>query len=98
MELPCREEELKIIKNQIENFEKNKSSFALYAYGTPGTGKSACISASIENSAIKSFYINCSSICGSLLSHVCTTLKINVKGSDFFEAISRTFTKPNKKQ
>lgn len=64
--LPGRENELQKLEEFIEKHLKNETSGSLYVSGSPGTGKTACLSKLISKTEFKSkfniIYINCTTM------------------------------------
>lgn len=82
-ELPGREEELKILENFIESNFKEKTSASLYVSGTPGTGKTACLSKIIKKYSrkCKMVYINCTSLKSPQAVYSKIGEELNIKGN-----------------
>ncbi len=57
--LPFRENEIREIKNKIENFEKFGKFYDVLIFGPSGSGKTASIKFVLREISVKSIYINC---------------------------------------
>ncbi|KAL1498354.1 hypothetical protein ABEB36_009167 [Hypothenemus hampei] len=86
VELPGRENELKVIENFIQNHLENGSSGSIYISGPPGTGKTASLNLILEKPKIldvaNKIYINCTAIksATAVYARLNTELHVKVKG------------------
>lgn len=82
--MPGREAELAELRKYLMEKMENSSSGSLYVSGPPGTGKTACLTSILQDTAFESLkrvYVNCTSMksSASIYARICEELNLNLR-------------------